>query len=77
MNARAYFDLMDAIAAARTADELETMHARVASTEMHPFERLALGRQLRARELAVLTATGLGRSLPSVGAASTRFRSGI
>jgi hypothetical protein len=56
MNARAYFDLMDAIAATRTAGELETMHARVASTEMHPFERLALERQLRARDLAVLAA---------------------
>ena len=57
MNARAYFDLMDAITAARTADEIETMHSRVASTDMHPFERLALERQLRARELAVLAAS--------------------
>ena len=27
MNARAYFDLMDAITAPRTADELETLRA--------------------------------------------------
>jgi hypothetical protein len=47
MNARAYFSLMDAIAAARSADVLETMHARVSSTDMHPFERLALERQRR------------------------------
>jgi hypothetical protein len=53
MNARAYFSLMDAIAAARTANEIETMQARVASTDMHPFERLALERQLRARALAM------------------------
>ena len=57
MNARAYFDLVDTIAAAGTGDEIETVHARVASTEMHPFERAELERQLRARELAVLTAS--------------------
>jgi hypothetical protein len=70
MNARAYFDLMDAIAAARTADELETMHARVASTEMHPFERLALQRQIRGRQLEIETRVAPVAGLP--GPASRR-----
>jgi hypothetical protein len=66
MNPRAYFGLVDAIAAAGTADEIETVHARVASTDMHPYELLALERQLRARTLAVQTAAELRRP-PSVG----------
>jgi hypothetical protein len=53
MNARAYFSLMDAIAAARTPDEIESVHARVASTDMHPFERRALERQVQGRALAM------------------------
>jgi len=61
MNARAYFSLMDAIAAARTADEIETMHARVASTDMHPIERRALERQMRYREFALDLDSGRGR----------------
>src|SRR5215211_7231367 len=33
MNARAYYGLVDAIAATRTADDIKTMHALVASTD--------------------------------------------
>lgn len=53
MLARAYFQLVDAIADARTDAELFELRARVAATAMHPFERRALERQLRARELAM------------------------
>jgi hypothetical protein len=60
MLARAYFHLMDAIAAARTPDEIESAHARVASTDMHPFERRALERQLRGRALAMQLELELG-----------------
>jgi len=53
MLARAYFQLVDAIAAARTEDDLAELHARVDATAMHPFELRALERLLRARELAL------------------------
>jgi hypothetical protein len=53
MLARAYFQLVDAIAVARTDAELAELRARVNTTAMHPFERRALERQLRARELAM------------------------
>jgi len=61
MNARAYYGLVDAIAATRTADDIKAMRTLVASTDMHPLDRLALERQLRARALAVQTAAELGR----------------
>ena len=53
MLARAYFQLVDAIAAAHTEDELAEIRTRIAATAMHPFERKALERQVRARELAL------------------------
>lgn len=53
MLARAYFQLVDAIAAAHTDLELSKVRARVAATPMHPLELRALERQLRARELAM------------------------
>jgi len=53
MIARAYFQLVDAIAAAHTDDEVAELRARVEATAMHPFERRALERQLRSRELAL------------------------
>ena len=53
MMARAYFQLVDAIAAAGTDDEVAELRARVEATAMHPLERRALERQLRARELAL------------------------
>ena len=59
MLARAYFDIVDAINAARTDDEMEALRARVTNTAMHPFERAALERQLRARELALQVALEL------------------
>ena len=53
MLARAYFQLVDAIAAARTDDELAELRVWVAATAMHPFERSALERQLGAREISL------------------------
>ena len=50
MLARAYFQLVDAIAAAHTAAELSALRDRIAAVEMHPLERRTLERQLRARE---------------------------
>ena len=61
MKARAYYGLVDAIAATRTADDIKALRTLVASTDMHPLDRLALERQLRARSLAVQTAAELGR----------------
>ena len=52
MLARAYFQLVDTIATANAA-ELGQLRVRVAATAMHPFERAALERQLRARELSL------------------------
>jgi len=51
---RAYFQVVDAIAAACTDAQLSALRDRIALTEMHPFERRALERQVRARELALL-----------------------
>jgi len=53
MIARAYFQLVDAIASAHTGEEVAELRARVDATAMHPFERRALERQLRSRELAL------------------------
>jgi hypothetical protein len=53
MLARAYFQLMDAIAAAHSETELSDLRVRIDATDMHPFERKALERQVRARELAL------------------------
>ena len=53
MMAPAYFRLVDAIAAAQTSDEVAALCTRVEATAMHPFERRALDRQLRSRELAL------------------------
>ena len=54
MLARAYFQLVDAITAACSEAQLSALGDRIALTKMHPFERRALERQLRARELALL-----------------------
>ena len=53
MLARAYFQIVDAIAAARADDDVTRLRARVESLAMHPFERRALERQLQTRELAL------------------------
>ena len=50
MLARAYFQLVDEIAAAHTKPQLLALRDRIAVTEMHPFEHRALERQWRARE---------------------------
>jgi hypothetical protein len=66
MNARAYYGLVDAIAATRTADDIKAMRTLVASTDMHPLDRLALERQLRARALAVAVQTAAEQGRPSI-----------
>jgi hypothetical protein len=49
MDARHYFQLTDAIAAANSLDALDSLTAVVGSTEMHPLERRVLERALRTR----------------------------
>lgn len=49
MDARTYFELTDAIAAATDRGELDALRARVDETEMHPMERRVLERVLRSR----------------------------
>lgn len=49
MDARTYFELTDAIAAATDRGELEALRDRVDDTEMHPMERRVLERVLRSR----------------------------
>ena len=49
MDARAYFELTDAIAAATGRGELDALRERVDETEMHPMERRVLERVLRSR----------------------------
>jgi len=49
MDARAYFELTDAIAEATDHGELECLRERLDATEMHPIERRVLERVLRSR----------------------------
>jgi hypothetical protein len=49
MDARAYFELADAIAAARSRGELDAIRDRLEATDMHLIERRALERTLRTR----------------------------
>jgi len=49
MDARAYFDLVDAISAAKSGAVLDTVRERVSATEMHASERRAIARMLRSR----------------------------
>jgi len=49
MDARAYFELTDAIAEANTAEALATIADRIRATEMHPLERRVIERVLRSR----------------------------
>ena len=49
MDARAYFELTDAITAAKDRGELESLRERLDATEMHPMERRVLERVLRSR----------------------------
>jgi hypothetical protein len=53
MDARHYFHLTDAIAAANTAEALTSLSEVVSGTEMHPLERRALERALRSRAEAL------------------------
>ena len=61
MHAREYFALLDAITAAAGA-ALPALRARLAATEMHPLERRALERAVRARELALDVEVPRGRA---------------
>lgn len=49
MDARTYFELTDAIAAAATPQRLRRLEAQIRDTEMHPIERVALERVTRVR----------------------------
>jgi hypothetical protein len=49
MNARAYFDLVDAISAATRGAALDSIRDRVSATEMHASERRAIERMMRSR----------------------------
>src|SRR6478736_304352 len=49
MDARMYFELTDAIAAATDRGELDVLRRRVDATEMHPMERRVLERVLSSR----------------------------
>jgi hypothetical protein len=49
MDARAYFEFTDAIAAANDRLELDAIRDRLDATEMHPMERRVLERALRTR----------------------------
>ncbi len=49
MDACAYFELTDAIAAATDRGELDVLRRRLEVTEMHPIERQVLERVLRSR----------------------------
>ena len=53
MDARAYFTLTDAIAAADTPATLDTLRWQVHAMDMHPLERHALERVLRSRADAI------------------------
>jgi len=60
MDARAYFDLVDAISAATSGAVLETVRQRVNATEMHASERRAIERMLRSRADALRLADATG-----------------
>jgi hypothetical protein len=49
MDARAYFEFTDAIAAATSPRELDVIRDRLEATDMHPIERRVLERTLRTR----------------------------
>ena len=49
MDARHYFQISDAIAAADSLDALTSLTEEVGATEMHPLERRVLERALRSR----------------------------
>ena len=53
MDASLYFQLVDAIASARSPRELTAVAERIATTPMHPLERRILDRALRARTEAL------------------------
>lgn len=53
MDASLYFQLVDAIASARSPREISAIADRVAATQMHPIERQVLDRALRTRKEAL------------------------
>ena len=54
MNAALYFELVDAVAKVDGQAGLTVVAARIAATPMHPLERRALDRALRARSEALI-----------------------
>jgi hypothetical protein len=54
MDAALYFELVDAVARIDGQAELAVVSERVMATPLHPFERLALDRVLRARSEALV-----------------------
>ena len=62
MDATAYVELSDAIAAAATAEQIEGIEARLEVMDLHPLDRLALQRVARVRRELI------GRNTPPHGA---------
>ena len=62
MDATAYVELSDAIAAAATAEQIQGIEARLEAMELHPLDRLALKRVARVRRELI------GRNTPPYGA---------
>ena len=55
MNAALYFELVDAVAEIDGPAQLRAVADRIAATPMHPLERRALERAVRARTQALAT----------------------
>jgi hypothetical protein len=64
MNARAYFDLTDAIAAAGNAAALDRVLERVSATAMHPSERRTIERVMRSRADTLRRGDGVATDAP-------------
>ena len=61
MDAAAYVELSDAIAAAATAEQIQGIEARLEGMDLHPLDRLALQRVARVRRELI------GRNTPPYG----------
>ena len=61
MDATAYVELSDALAAAATAEQIQGIEARLEVMDLHPLDRLALQRVARVRRELI------GRNTPPYG----------